>query len=432
MIQNRFLLLIVYSLFPILLYAKTYYVSPKGDDSNSGTKEMPFASLAKVQSLVQPGDTVYLRGGTFKIAPEQIMSSDRGYVRVFDMKKSGSSNKPIFYWGYPGERPVFDLSAVRPENKRVSVFFVSGSWLHFKNFEVVGTQVTMKGHTQSECFSNRGGNNNIYENLAMHDGMAIGFYLVQGANNLVINCDAYNNYDDFSEGPKGGNVDGFGGHPTDLESVGNTFRYCRAWYNSDDGFDLINAHTVVSIEGCWSFWNGYQPGSLKAAGDGTGFKAGGYGMGANPNNPTIIPRHRIVDCIAYYNKNKGFYANHHLGGIDWINNSAYNNPSNFCMLNRASALEIKDVPGYDHVLKNNLSYAPRSEGKDLIDVDLAKCRLINNSFNNSEQYLTAADFVSLDARELLRPRNPDGSLPAISFLRPRNGSSLFSLKQGIK
>ncbi|MFR5960099.1 MAG: right-handed parallel beta-helix repeat-containing protein [Bacteroides stercoris] len=56
---------------------------------------------------------------------------------------------------------------------------------------MVGTQVTIVGHTQSECFSNRGGNNNIYENLSMHDGMGIGFYLVKGAGNLILNCDAY-------------------------------------------------------------------------------------------------------------------------------------------------------------------------------------------------------------------------------------------------
>lgn len=50
----------------------------------------------------------------------------------------------------------FDLSAVKPENERVIVFYVSGSYLHFRNIEVVGTQVTIVGHTQSECFRNEG------------------------------------------------------------------------------------------------------------------------------------------------------------------------------------------------------------------------------------------------------------------------------------
>jgi hypothetical protein len=38
----------------------------------------------------------------------------------------------------------------------------------------------------------QGGDHCIYENLSMHDGMAIGFYITKGSNNLVLNCDAYN------------------------------------------------------------------------------------------------------------------------------------------------------------------------------------------------------------------------------------------------
>ena len=73
------------------------------------------------------------------------------YACVFLMDKSGTDNEHrICYFGYPGERPVFDLSHVRPAGKRISVFYVSGSYLHFKNIEVVGTQVTIVGHTQSE------------------------------------------------------------------------------------------------------------------------------------------------------------------------------------------------------------------------------------------------------------------------------------------
>jgi hypothetical protein len=51
----------------------------------------------------------------------------------------------------------------------------------------------------------------------MHDGMGIGFYLTKGSNNLILNSDAYNNYDPVSEGGVGGNVDGFGGHPPFLQ-----------------------------------------------------------------------------------------------------------------------------------------------------------------------------------------------------------------------
>ena len=137
-----------------------------------------------------------------------------------------------------------------------------------------------------------------------------------------MNCDAYNNYDSVSEGGKGGNVDGFGGHINSSsvgegKGTGNVFEGCRAWYNSDDGFDLINCFEAVKIINCWSFLNGYKPGTKEVAGDGTGFKAGGYGMAADklPAIPSVIPQHEVRNSLAYYNRLRGFYANHHLGGI---------------------------------------------------------------------------------------------------------------------
>lgn len=419
-------------LFSATAFAKDYFVSLNGNDANDGSIQSPFATLNKAQSVVQPGDNVYFRGGTYKIQESQIMeySSNGTWAFVFKMAVKGSKDKPIGYQAYENEKVVFDLSAVKPLNRRVLVFYVTGHYLHFKNFEVVGTQVTITGHTQSECFRVDGGNNNTFENISCHDGMAIGFYLVRGKDNLVLNCDAYNNYDPVSEGGRGGNVDGFGGHLTSTGSTGNVFRGCRAWYNSDDGFDLINCVTPVVIENCWAFRNGYEAGTNRALGDGTGFKAGGYGMEENPKVPAVIPRHVVRNSLACYNKNKGFYANHHLGGIDWYNNTGYLNPSNFCMLNRKSATGTpEDVPGYGHVLKNNLSYKPRTVGADLVDVNMGECTLTNNSFHPAMQ-LSDDDFLSLNEALLTSPRRADGSLPDIDFLKIKPGSLLSYARMG--
>lgn len=430
--MKYFIFILLFFLGSISLPAKTYFVAVNGNDLNSGTIELPFATLSKAQTLVEAGDTVYIRGGVYKITEDQVMatSSSGLWAYVFDMSKKATKANPICYWGYNDERPVFDLSDVKPANKRVIVFYVTGHYLHFKNFEIIGTQVTIVGHTQSECFRNEGGNNNIYENLSMHDGMAIGFYLTKGVNNLVLNCDAYNNYDYISDEGKGGNVDGFGGHPNSIGSIGNVFRGCRAWYNSDDGFDLISAYASYTIDNCWSFYNGYRPNSFTSAGDGSGFKAGGYGMGDSPSVPAEIPVHVVQNCIAYYNKNRGFYANHHLGGIVWKNNTGYYNPSNFCMLNRKSVSEAVDVPGYGHTIENNLSFSPRSAGQHLIDVNSAACTISNNSFAPTEISVTSADFISLDETLLMAPRNADGSLPDINFLKLKSTSALFAMGVG--
>ena len=151
------------------LSATNYFVATNGDDSNAGTLDKPFATLQKAQSKVVPGDTVYIRGGEYRIREEQMMGGDHLRAYVFEMNKSGTQAKRICYTGYQDERPIFNLAEVKPEGKRVSVFYVSGSYLHFRNFEIIKTQVTIREHTQSECIYNQGGNHNIYENLAMHD-----------------------------------------------------------------------------------------------------------------------------------------------------------------------------------------------------------------------------------------------------------------------
>ena len=130
------------------------------------------------------------------------------------------------------------------------------------------------------------------------------------------------------------------------------------------------------------------------------------------------------------NKNKGFYANHHLGGIAWYNNTGYQNPSNFCMLNRKTASEAVDVPGYGHIIKNNLSHKPRSSEKHIIDVNQVECEIANNSFLPIEMTVTDDDFISLDAGQLTLSRKVDGSLPEIDFLRLKSDSKLSNAGLG--
>lgn len=394
------------------LYASTFYVAPAGNDNNSGNLNSPFATIQKAQQAVQPGDTVYIRAGSYALKETQIARKEKIWAYVTYLDKSGLPGKPIHYWAYPGEKPVFDLSLIKPAGLRVIAFFVSGSWLHFKGFEITGVQVTIKTHTQSECFENLG-SNNVFELLNMHDGMAIGFYLLSGSNNLVLNCDAYCNHDNFSENGKGGNTDGFGCHPS-KGSTGNVFRGCRAWFNSDDGYDVINAHESVTFENCWAFYNGFST-DFKSQGDGNGFKGGGYGNRRADQLPDPIPRHIIRFCISVRNKANGFYSNHHPGGSDWFNNKAFRNNINYNMLNRLKD-NVTDVPGYGHSLINNISYKGRA---DIQNIDTTSCRLLNNIFDQKTS-LMDYDFVSMDEALLLSPRDKDGSLPQNGFMKLKN------------
>ena len=394
-----------------------FHIAPDGDDSGPGTLENPFASLQRAQQGVRAGDTVFIRGGTYRMKESDIAQKDSFLASIILFDKSGKKDQPIRYFAMPGERPVFDCSVVKPKGLRISAIRVRASWIHLKGISITGVQVTATGHTQSICVENYG-DHNVYENLAMHDGQAIGLYISRGSHNLVLNCDAYRNHDFTSENGRGGNTDGFGCH-VQRRGSNNVFRGCRAWFNSDDGFDCISQTDAVTFENCWAFYNGYSS-DFKSLGDGHGFKAGGYGVETDQRFPDPAPRHRVERCLAVRNRSSGFYSNHHPGGIDWIHNSAYRNSVNFNFLGRKPDASA-DVPGFGHQIINNLSYGT---SRDFRNLDIDACHLAGNSFTRQDK-LADSHFITLDESLLTAPRDDAGNLPEIRFLHLAPGNPLI-------
>ena len=395
-------------------FGATWYVAPDGNDSNGGSLGSPFLTITRAQSAASSGDTVYLRGGTYFPDNSNITATNSPWCIVNNITKSG-----ISYLAYPGEDPVFNFANVKPSGFRVTAFLVNASDCVFQGFDVVGVQVTIAGtHTQSECFRITGGNHNTFEQLSMHDGMANGWYLTGGSNNLVLNCDAYNNAG-LDSGSLG-NTDGFGCHPS-KGGKGNVFRGCRAWFNSDDGFDCINAADSVTFDHCWSFFNGYYTNFTSTGGDANGFKVGGWGCsGATPPNP--VPVHTVTFCLSARNRSHGFYANHQPGqAANWYNNTSYNNvSSDFDMLEGTDTSSNCSVAGTREVMHNNLAYA----GTRTADLNESGSIVSNNSWTLPVT-VNDADFGSVDATQMTQSRKTDGSLPDIAFMHLVSGSDLI-------
>lgn len=72
-------------------------------------------------------------------------------------------------------------------------------------------------------------------------------------------------------------------------------------------------------------------------------------------------------------------------------------------------------------MKNNLGFGARNaEARNLDSVNAN----IGNNYFNLPVTVTADDFVSLDESLLTAPRQADGSLPSIDFMRLAAGSDL--------
>ena len=85
--------------------ANTYYVSSStGSDSNVGSESMPFATIAKVNSLnLQPGDRVLFKcGDTWRATPLYITKSGAaGLPLTFGSYPASCANRPIFSGAQP-------------------------------------------------------------------------------------------------------------------------------------------------------------------------------------------------------------------------------------------------------------------------------------------------------------------------------------------
>jgi len=406
-------LFVFLALFTARAYATTYFIAPTGADTNLGTSNSPFATIMRAQTAANSGDIVYLRGGTYFLDNSNFTTTNNPWAIVNNITKNG-----ISYVAFPGELPVFDFSNVKPTGFRVTAFHVTARNCVFKGFDIVGVQVTIPAvHTQSECFRIDGGSNNRFEQLRMHDGMANGWYLTSGASNLVLNCDAYNNAG--LDGGSIGNTDGFGCHPAS-GGKSNILYGCRSWFNSDDGYDCINSHETVRFEHCWAFYNGYTNGFVNLGGDGNGFKGGGYGANGSAL-PNPIPRHAILFCLSVRNKASGFYSNHHATGSDWINDTAYRNSVNFNML-CVSNDNLTDVPGFSHLMKNNLGY---KGGTEVSNLGTSNDDAVN--YFNLPVTVATNDFMTLNESLLMAPRQANGDLPYVNFARLTNTSDCINI-----
>lgn len=404
--------LLIVPLVTATLSAAEFYVSTTGNDSNPGTFGQPFASIARGQQVASPGDTVWIRGGVY-----EFVASEGASPNAVLFNKSGTPGNRINYWAYPGETPIFDFFNYRPV-ERIRGFSVQADYLHFKGLELRGVQqvITNVNESWGIRVEGVGGDYNIFEQLNLHHNEGPGLFIINGGNNLVINSDSHHNYDPDRGGE---NADGFGSHSDD---DGNMFIGNRAWDNSDDGYDFINSPGQVIIEDSWAWHNGYVPDTNFAAGNGAGIKAGGFLL--NPDNfPAVVPRNVVRNSVSFDNRVQGFYANHHPGGIDWLNNIAFDNPRGFDLIND---VDPENWPA-DHYLRNNIAY---SNGSNLFN---ANQTYIDDEFNTWNPGFTASasDFLSLSTLGIDGPRQADGSLPAIDFLHLAPGSDLIDAGQDV-
>ena len=372
--KNYFILLFLLVQFSIVINAQIY-VAPWGDDQNPGTFDLPFRSLTKAVSVSGPDTLIYMRGGVYNDSTTHTLN------------KSGTADHYIKVWAYPGETPILDFSN-QPVSTSSRGIRITHNYWHLKGL-IIRNAKDNGIYIQSYY--------NIVENCILYNNNDTGIQISNGGSyNLVLNCDSYMNFDPLTYGE---NADGFAAKLG--IGPGNVFRGCRAWNNSDDGYDTYEASDTVLIDQCWAFRNGYNIWGINPFdGDGNGFKLGGNYY-ADP--------HKIIRSVAFDNPGKGFDQNNNTAGVTLYNNTAWGNGS------RNFSFPTQPTSGA-HILKNNISF----EGQNSIT---------GNSIQEANSWqgftVTIADFRNLDSTLAILPRDSAGNLPYVNLLRLATGSSMI-------
>ncbi len=386
-----------------------FYVAPSGNDTNPGTISQPFYTIAKAVAVAAaPGSTIYVRGGTYS------------YNTTVSLSQSGTSGAKINLWAYPGEKPVLDFST-QPYASSNRAFVLTGNYWYIKGLEICyagdnGIKVEGSYNIIEACVLHHNGDSGIQLGFAHEtvnpDGTLCAY-------NQIINCDSYLNFD-FDN--MGSDADGFACKMHN--GKGNVFKGCRAWRNSDDGWDLFETDWPVEIIDCWSWHNGdrtdfdaiYQQKMGKSMssfqGNGNGIKLGGNGTGGNSKGTHVVKNCVVFDN--YFKSKKGFDQNNHQGGTILYNCVAWNNGYNYMFEETASN-------GTNEV-KNCVSFAVNGSLDHEFASDFAQQ---NNSWNLSVT-ANAADFANLTEEAAKAPRQADGSLPNNNFARLVSGSDLIN------
>ena len=439
--NKRILVLMGMALAAAQAFGAVYYVATDGSDNNEGSKEKPFATLKKANAVVNAGDTVWIRGGTYYLRDTTYVRNDGMSAGVFLNKSGTSDDNRIHYLAYPGEQPVFDGSKLLigqayghtgsvDSTMYTPAILIQAQYLHLKGLEVCN--VPMKYNSNVGVYISR--SKHIFlEQINSHHNKGAGFFVNEkgsgsGGGHYFLNCDSHDNYDPNGRQGDGENADGFGVH---YQTGGDTTKFfgCRAWWNSDDGWDFINQEFPVVVENSFAMGHGYSNYGTTTPknANGNGFKAG--------SSKTGNGRHLLRNNVAWKNKAAGFYANHSSIGNYWYNNTAYNNGRAFNMW--ASTWDASDnrtdgvilTGDKAHVMKNNIAFPNKNS---YIGGEYA-----NGEYNtwNLNLDLSASDFLSVDDPSMtitgqdisamagaLGPRKADGSLPDVDFLKLKAGS----------
>lgn len=280
--------------------AATKYVSPTGDDSNSGkTFSLPYATLAKALTDVAAGDTISLAAGTYTEEPTTCVDGTAASKITID----GNNKAALIEGRFEVHHAYYRIVGLKFRKTNGVSGEKCRDRMDARGYKKLG------GDGAGIHFRGPGANNNLVENCDLSTGNpSIGFDFVNGEtkssltagphHNTVTNCEIYEGYGD--------GMIKLAGHDNTI-GPGNLIRDSHGWdavrpwgYNqtiTGNTFLRIISHPCNHTDVMQLFNT----------------------SGAVPAKNFVFEKNRIIDCTAQFFMTEGTTANPTTITPDWGN-----------------------------------------------------------------------------------------------------------------
>lgn len=359
----------------VLPQGNEWFVAPDGTPQGDGTREKPWDLQTALShpAKVKPGDTIWLRGGTYK--------------GTFTSNLKGAPNAPIIVRQYPGERATIDGNTGTDK----PTLTINGSNAWFWGFEVMNSNPKRVMETTGYAGVPRGIGVNIFGtkirlvNLVIHDNAGgIGSWSTSDpADSEIYGCLIY--YEGWDAPDRGHGHAVYIQNQNGYKRVSDNIMFAQFSYG-------IHAYTEkgylnnLAFDGNISFCNGILS---QVSGLATNILVGGYRIAQNPeltsnytykgannlgysagsNNAVVRDNYLIGGLTVVKPTNLSLSNNTFYGGTSGIDKSVYSNntylttkPTGVKIIIRPNAYE----PGRANIIVYNWDL------KDTVQVDVSK------------------------------------------------------------
>jgi hypothetical protein len=331
----------------------TYYVASNGSDSNPGTEAHPFRTINHGVSVLEAGDTLYIRKGIYH---EQ--------VRI---TRSGTASSPIRVAAYPTETPVIDGRNNIPSGWGY-LLQISGDHIIVEGLEVRNSASVGVGLA---------GQYGVVRDLYVHHSYDGGI-LVTGPHNTIEDSEAYWN----STKREYGNGSGYWSWGMSAVNTNDvTFRGNHVHQNWGEGIGPFQCDDIV-IEDNVSYDNFSGNIYLNRINGALVQRNLVYGI---PGSAIETGAGRAIPGISLADEGTA-----ELASITVVNNVVYNTSNaGIYFWHGASGSGLKNS-----LIANNTSIVPRDYGLSVHSGSHSNTRIINNIL--SESYVTPSSGLHLE------------------------------------